>query len=61
MREFHWQKGYGAFAVSESDIPRVKKYIVDQQNHHRKTDFKDEFRKLCQEANMVIDERYAWE
>ena len=61
MIEFQWQKGYGAFAVSESDITRVKNYIADQENHHRKILFKDEFRKLCHEANMVIDERYVWE
>lgn len=61
MRDFQWQNGYGAFAVSESHIMRVKHYIADQKNHHKRVLFKDEFRKLCQEANMVIDERYVWE
>ena len=61
IREFQWQKGYGAFAVSESHINRVKYYIINQENHHRTMHFKEEFRKLCTEANLVINERYVWE
>ena len=61
IQDFEWQKGYGAFAVSESEIARVRHYIANQENHHRKILFKDEFRKLCKEENLVIDERYVWE
>ena len=44
MRDFWWQGGYGAFTVSHSNIDAVKAYIANQREHHKKRDFKDEFR-----------------
>ena len=61
LEEFHWQKGYGAFGVSPSGIPGVIRYIDNQENHHQHFSFEDEFRKLCEAAGLVIDERYVWE
>jgi putative transposase len=58
---FSWQNGYGAFSVSESKIPVVKEYIRNQDEHHRRMAFKDEFRALCRRHNVELDERYAWE
>jgi REP element-mobilizing transposase RayT len=58
--EFAWQGGYGAFSVSESNIPQVKKYIERQEEHHRRMTFQDEFRELCQRHGIELDERYAW-
>src|SRR6187431_3097209 len=43
---FAWQKGYGAFAVSESLIPTVSKYISNQKEHHQSLTFQDEYRKI---------------
>ena len=40
---FAWGRGYGAFSVSHSDIGRVSKYIADQEGHHRKRTFEDEY------------------
>jgi REP element-mobilizing transposase RayT len=40
---FHWQKGYGAFSVSASQIDTVKKYIKNQAEHHRKKTFVEEY------------------
>ncbi|MEO8575038.1 MAG: transposase [Pyrinomonadaceae bacterium] len=46
VRRFAWQTGYGVFSVSLSNIGAVENYIRNQQEHHRKQDFKDEFRGL---------------
>ena len=40
---FAWGRGYGAFSVSHSDVGRVAKYIADQESHHRKRTFEDEY------------------
>jgi REP element-mobilizing transposase RayT len=58
---FHWQSGYGAFSVSESGLPAVISYIRNQEEHHRKFSFQDEFRKLCTAYNIKWDERYVWD
>jgi putative transposase len=60
-REFYWQSGYGVFSVSESNCPEVKKYIADQEEHHQKISYQDEFRWLCQKHGIEIDERYLWD
>src|SRR5262245_52009099 len=43
-REFHWQNGYAAFSVSQSNVDEVRKYIENQEKHHRKMTFQDELR-----------------
>ena len=42
-REFSWQEGYGAFGVSKSNMNAVVKYIANQEKHHRKITFEEEF------------------
>lgn len=42
-RDFAWQTGYGVFSVSESNVAEVTKYIADQEEHHRKHTFQEEF------------------
>jgi REP element-mobilizing transposase RayT len=59
--DFSWQSGYGIFSVSESNIPEVKKYILNQEEHHRTMTFQDEFRILCQRHGIELNERYAWD
>lgn len=59
--DFSWQSGYGIFGVSESNIPQVKQYISNQEEHHKKLTFKDEFRLLCERHGVELDERYAWD
>ncbi len=61
LSDFSWQAGYGAFSVSESNIPMLRKYIQNQEEHHRKMTFQDEFRELCNRHNIEIDERYVWD
>ena len=43
-RDFHWQAGYGAFSVSQSNLEDVKRYIENQEEHHRRMTFQDELR-----------------
>lgn len=44
--KFGWQKGYGAFSVSESQLPKVQRYIDKQKQHHKKMDFEVEIKGL---------------
>lgn len=60
-RNFSWQKGYGAFSISPAHIAALRKYIVSQENHHRRTTFQEEFRRLCEKYDVAIDERYCWD
>jgi len=59
--DFTWQNGYGAFSVSQSNVPPVRKYIEGQPEHHKRHDFKEEFRAFCKRHNVPIDERYVWD
>jgi putative transposase len=58
---FHWQTGYGAFAVSYSDLERVKQYLREQPQHHRQRTFQEEFIALLKRHNMAYDEQYLWD
>lgn len=60
-RKFSWQAGYRIFSVSESNIQQVKKYIAEQEKHHRRMTYQEEFRELCRRHGLELDERYAWE
>jgi REP element-mobilizing transposase RayT len=60
-RDFHWQSGYGAFAVSQSNVAQVVEYIQRQEEHHRQRSFQDEFRALLRAHNLTFDERYLWD
>ena len=61
LSNFHWQRGYGIFSVSESGKQGVIDYIRNQADHHRKVDFKNEFRRFCEKHGVEIDERYVWD
>ena len=60
IRKFGWQDGYAAFTVSESQVPRVKRYIRNQAEHHRRTDYKAELLELLKKHKVEYDERYLW-
>ena len=60
MDRFAWQEGYGAFTVSESQIPAVLKYVREQENHHRNLSFKNEFIQILELHQVEYDERYLW-
>ncbi len=46
---------------SESNIGQVKRYIANQEEHHKKMTFQDEFREICRRHGIEIDERYVWD
>lgn len=57
---FAWQKGYGAFTVSPSNLAGVKRYILNQEEHHRRKTFQEEYIELLQASGIEYDERYLW-
>jgi len=58
---FYWQDGYGAFSVSPSEIEVITEYIANQDEHHNKKTFQDEFRLFLKKYNVEYDERYVWD
>jgi len=61
LSNFYWQDGYGAFSVYPKDIDTVKTYIENQEQHHSKDTFQNEFRRILQTQNIPFDERYIWD
>ena len=59
--DFAWQAGYGAFAVSESNVEMVRNYIADQREHHRKKTFQEEYRAFLERHRVAFDERFVWD
>ena len=60
FRDFGWQGGYGAFSVSASAITRVASYIQDQEEHHRRRTFEEEFVAFLDKHGIEYDPRYLW-
>ncbi|HEY6290195.1 MAG TPA: transposase [Terriglobia bacterium] len=58
---FAWQAGYGAFSVSQSNLPAVVKCIRDQEQHRRQISFQEEFIAFLKAQGIAYDERYIWE
>jgi putative transposase len=61
FRNFHWQSGYGAFSIGQSQVPTVRRYITRQKQHHRRVSFQDEYRKFLNVYGVEYDERYVWD
>lgn len=59
--KFHWQTGYGAFTYSHSQIDTVIKYIMNQQHHHKKRTFRDEYIDFLNKFGIEYDEKYLFE
>jgi hypothetical protein len=59
--QFSWQNGYGAFSIGASQVESVRKYIAEQEQHHRRISFQDEFQMLLQRYGIEFDERYVWD
>ena len=60
-RGFFWQRGYGAFSVSLSQLDTVLDYVKAQQQHHRTRTFQEEYRELLRKHGIDFDERYVWD
>ena len=59
LKNFSWQRGYGAFTVSQSNLEEVRRYIARQKEHHRKTSFRDEFILFLSANGIEFDERFV--
>jgi len=60
-RAFRWQEGYGAFSVSKSEEAKIINYIQNQERHHAKRTFKQEFVEFLDRYQIEYDERYLWD
>jgi REP element-mobilizing transposase RayT len=58
---FQWQTGYGAFSVSQSNADDVVRYIRNQEEHHRRMTFQEEFRRFLELHRIEYDERNVWD
>jgi hypothetical protein len=58
--KFRWQEGFGAFSYSKSQIPIVANYIHNQEEHHRKKTFLEEYEELLNEFEVEYDDRYIF-
>lgn len=58
---FSWQEGYGVFSYSQSHIDRVIKYIKNQELHHLKNTFRDEYHDLLNKFQIAYDEKYLFD
>ena len=59
-RRFSWQEGYGVFSVSASNLDAVVRYIDNQERHHRKMTFEDEFIGLLKRHKIEFDPKYVF-
>ncbi len=57
---FGWQARFGGFTVSESQVERVRRYIRNQEEHHRKLSFEEEFKVLLRAHRIDFDEAHLW-
>jgi REP element-mobilizing transposase RayT len=61
LKDFAWQRGYGAFTVSESQACVVRRYVERQKVKHRRLGFKEEFVSFLRAHGVEFDERYLWQ
>jgi REP element-mobilizing transposase RayT len=59
--KFNWQEGFGAFAYSRSQIDTVIKYILNQEEHHKKKTFREEYTNFLKKFEIEYDEKYLFE
>jgi len=60
-KRFSWQGSYGAFSYSRSSVPAVKRYILNQKEHHKHRNFKEEYLALLKEYGLENDPRYGFD
>ena len=59
--KFSWQKGYGAFTHSHSNLSTVANYIKNQEEHHKRTTFQEEYLKMLKEFDVAYKSQYLFE
>jgi hypothetical protein len=60
LSKFQWQEGYGAFSYGKSQVDDVVKYVANQQEHHKKFSFMNEYRLLLERFDIQFDERFIF-
>ena len=58
QNQFAWQEGYGAFSVSQSNVEQVRRYVEQQEEHHHRVSFEQEFIEFLERHGISYDERY---
>ncbi|MBP5371663.1 MAG: transposase [Bacteroidales bacterium] len=58
--QFAWQGGYGIFSVSASAVKKVKQYVMNQKEHHRKKTFREEYEAFLQAYNIVYNPEFVF-
>ena len=61
LQDFAWQSGYGAFSVGQTEVAAVTKYIEQQEKHHAKRSFQEEYLAFLRKYRIPYDERYVWD
>lgn len=61
IKDFSWQRGFGAFSYSKSQAKNVVDYILNQPEHHKKRTFKQEYIEFLQKFEIEYDEKYLFE
>jgi putative transposase len=61
LSNFYWQGGYAAFSVSQSKVHEVVRYIENQEEHHKRVTFQDEYRAFLKAYSIDYDEQYVWD
>ena len=59
--KFYWQRGYGMFSVGPKDRDQAEHYVRNQEKHHRRTSFQDEYRAMLTRYGIEFDEQYVWD
>jgi putative transposase len=59
--KFHWQEGFGAFSYSHSQLGAVTSYIQNQEKHHSKKTFRDEYLEMLRKFDVAFDEKYTFD
>ncbi|MFH1946543.1 MAG: IS200/IS605 family transposase [Candidatus Magasanikbacteria bacterium] len=60
LKIFSWQEGYGVFSVSMSQVDKIKNYIVNQEEHHKKFSFEEEYLGLLKRNNIEFNPKYLF-
>lgn len=58
---FHWQEGYGVFSYGHSQLDTVCKYVLNQEEHHRKKTFREEYHEFLRKFSVSYEERFLFD
>ena len=59
--KFNWQEGYGVFSYSHQHVDKVIKYTLNQEQHHRKLTFRNEYHELLEKFKIPFEEKYLFD